>query len=105
MPTTEKKEDIFPAKKCKDALKESEGKLQSAPILGYPNQVDDYRLTTDASLIDLCAIQTKKQDGVDRGLTYGCKTLTKSQKKNSATKREPFAVVHSTKCFKTYLLG
>ena len=77
----------------------------SAPILGYPNNRDEYTLTTDASLTGIGAVPTQQQEGIDRVISYASKTLNKSQKNYSATKRKLFAVVHFTNHFKTYLLG
>ena len=74
----------------------------TAPILGYPNNRDDFTLTTDASLTGIGAILTH---GVDRVIAYASKTLNKSQRNYSATKRELFAIVHFTNHFRTYLLG
>ena len=37
-------------------------KLQEAPILGFPNDTDPYTLTTDASLTEIGAIITQKQN-------------------------------------------
>ena len=69
------------------------GKSLSAPILGYPNNRNEYILVTDASLKCLNAVLTQNQEGVDRIIAYAKRTLTKSQENYSVTKREFFAVV------------
>ena len=76
-----KKENKFAwTKECEQALQELKGKLLSAPILGYPNNRDEYTLTTDASLTGIGAVLTQQQEGIDRVISYASKTLNKSQK-------------------------
>ena len=88
-----KRENKFACtKECEQALQELKRKLLSAPILGYPNNRDKYTLTTDASLTRIGAVLTQQQEGIDRVISYASKTLNKSQKNYSATKRELFAV-------------
>ena len=75
------------------------------PVLGYPNDRDQYTLTTDASLTGIGAILTQKQGTEERVIAYASKTLSKSERKYSTTKRELFAIVQFTHYFKNYLLG
>ena len=46
---------------CTSAVAELKKKFLEAPVLGYPNDRDQYTLTIDASLTDIGAILTKKQ--------------------------------------------
>ena len=87
--------------KCGSRVEE---KAFGSPILGYPNDRDPYTLTTDASLTSMRAILTQKQGTEDRVIAYDSKTLSKSQRNYSATKRELFAIVHFTHYFKNYFL-
>ena len=86
-------------------LSEIHPKLLEAPVLGYQKDRDQYTLTTDASLTGIGAILTQKQGTEDRVFAYASKTLSKSQRNYSATKRELIAIVHFTHYFKNYLLG
>ena len=74
------------------AVAELKKKLLEAPVLGYPNDRDQYTLTADASLTGIGAILTQKQGTEDRVIAYASKTLSKSQQNYSATKRELFAI-------------
>ena len=88
-----------------NAVTELKNKILDAPVLGYPNNRDQYTLTTDASLSGIGAVLTQKQGTEDRVIAYASKTLSKSQRSYSATKRELFAIVHFTQHFKNYLFG
>ena len=90
---------------CTIAVAELKKKLLEAPVLGYPNDRDQYTLTIDASLTGIGAILKQKQGTEDRVIAYASKTLSRSQRNYSATKRELFAIVHFTHYFKNYLLG
>ena len=89
---------------CTSAVAELKKKLLEAPVLGYPNDRDQFTLTIDATLTGIGAIFTQKQGTEDRVIAYASKTLSKSQRNYSATKREIFAIVYFTHYFKNYLL-
>ena len=74
-------------------------------IMGYPNDTDPYTLTTDASLFGIGGIISQRQQWGERVIAYASKTLSKSQRNYSATKRELFAIVYFTQHFRNYLLG
>ena len=90
---------------CKNAVTKLKKNFLDAPVLGYPNDRDPYTLTTDASLTGIGAIVTQKHGTEDRVIAYAGKTLSKSQRIYSATKREIFAIVHITQHFKNNLFG
>ena len=100
-----KKERFTWSKECESAVEQLKQALQKAPILGYPNDTDPYTLTTDASLFGIGAIISKRQQWGERVIAYASKTLSKSQRNYSATKRELFAIVYFTQHIRNYLLG
>ena len=100
-----KKERFSWSKECETAVEQLKQALQKAPILGYPNDTDPYTLTTDASLFGICAIISQRQQWGERVIAYASKTLSKSQRNYSATKRELLAIVYFTQHFRNYLLG
>ena len=83
----------------------AERKIVVGTYFGVSEQSSKSTLTTDASLTGIGAVLTQQQEGIDRVISYASKTLNKSQKNYSATRRELFAVVHFTYHFKFYLLG
>ena len=72
--------------------------------MGYPIETDPYTLTTYASLFGIGAINSRRQQWGERVIAYSSKTLNKSQRNYSATKRELFAIVYFTQNFRNYLL-
>ena len=60
-----KNEKFIWTTECDESVNQLKLKLQEAPILGFPNDIDPYTLTTDKSLTDIGAIITQKQNWVD----------------------------------------
>lgn len=87
------------------AFEELKQKLTTAPILGLPNDEDEFILDTDASEFAIGAVLSQKQKGMEVVLAYGSRLLTKSERNYCTTRRELLAIVYFTKYFKTYLLG
>ena len=87
---------------CKSAVTELKKKLQEAPALRYPNNRDPYTITTVVSLTDIGAIRSLKLGTEDSVIVYAVKTVEKGQRKNSATKRKFFAIVHLTQNLKYF---
>ena len=90
---------------CQKAFEKLKTALVSAPILGFPNEKDQFVLCTDASLTGIGAVLSQKQKNGEKVIAYASKVLQKGQRNYSATKRELFAVVFFTSYFKEFLLG
>ena len=88
-----KKERFSWRKECESAVEQLKQALQTAPILGYPNDTDPYTLTNDASLFGIGAIISQRQQWGGRVIAYAIKTLSKSLRNYSATKRELFVKI------------
>ena len=58
-----KTEKYIWATECGESVNQLKLKLQEAPILGFPNDIDPYTFTTDASLTGIGAIILQKQNG------------------------------------------
>ncbi|CAG2233136.1 unnamed protein product [Mytilus edulis] len=71
----------------------------------YPTREDPFILDTDASLYGIGAVLSQVQNGEERVIAYGSKTLSRSQIKYCTTYRELLAVVVFVKQFKHYLYG
>ena len=85
-----------------DLLKHS---LINAPILAFPNDSGKFILDTDASNVAIGSVLSQVQDGQEKVIAYGSKTLNRAQRNYCTTKRELLAIFHFvTAKFRSYLL-
>ena len=91
---------------CNQVFKTLKDKLVTSPILSYPN-VDggEFILDTDASHLAIGAVLSQVQDGREKVIAYGSRTLNKPEVNYCVTRKELLAVVYFVKYFKHYLLG
>ena len=73
--------------------------------MAYPNQVGKFMLDTDASLVALGADVSQMQDGMERVVAYGSRTLSKSERNYCTTDRELLAFRFFLEHYQHYLLG
>ena len=90
---------------CRDAFEILKKKLTSAPILAFPKPSDTFILDTDASECGIGAVLSQRQEGIERVIAYGSRTLTKSERNYSTTHKELLALVYFVQHFRCYLLG
>lgn len=102
---TRKNQKFQWSESCEKAFSKLRDALISAPILSYPTPDGPYILDTDASLYGIGAVLSQVQNGEERVIAYGSKTLSRSQIKYCTTYRELLAVVTFVKQFKYYLFG
>eukprot|EP00731_Ephydatia_muelleri_P035307 Em0113g9a len=90
---------------CNGAFLELKKRLVSAPILVMPCFNHKFILDTDASGEGLGAVLSQSVDGQERVVAYASKTLSKTERRYCATRRELLAVVWATQHFRPYLYG
>ena len=90
---------------AQDAFESLKLKLTSTSIPAFPCLKEPLILCTDASQFPMGAVLAQVQDGKVRAICYASKSLSKSQTKYSATRRELLALVIFTRHFRHYLLG
>ena len=66
---------------------------------------DTFVLDTDASEVALEVVLSQHQDGVERVIGYGSKTLSREERNYCVTRRELLAVIHFVKAYRYYLIG
>ena len=98
-------QNLSGVKHAKQPFKTLKEKLVSAPVLAYPTKEDVYILDCDASLTGVGAVLSQIQNGEEKPIAYGSKTLTKTQQNYCTTMRELLAVVVFIKQFHHYLWG
>ena len=79
--------------------------LSEAPILSHPRTEGQFILDTDASNEGIGAVLSQVQDGEERVIAFGSKTLSKTERNYCITRRELLAVVYFVQQYKHFLLG
>ena len=81
-------------------------KLETAPILAYPNFDLPFVLETDASIQGLGAILSQKQrDGLVHPVAYASRALLPAERNYSISELETLAVVWAIQYFHAYFYG
>lgn len=92
--------------KCQAAFHQLKNKLETAPILVYPNFDLPFVLETDASIQGLGAILSQKQrDGLVHPVAYANRALLPAERSYSISELETLAVVWAIQYFLAYLYG
>ena len=79
--------------------------LTEASVLSHPRTEGQFILDTDASDEGIGAVLSQVQDGEERVLAFGSRTLTKTERNYCITRRELLAVVYFVQQYKHFLLG
>lgn len=79
--------------------------LTEAPLLAYPRETGEFILDTDASDVGIGAVLSQVQDGEERVIAYGSKSLEKAERNYCITRRELWAVVHFVEHYRHFLIG
>lgn len=90
---------------CETAFNHLRKLLTSRPIMAHPRDDSDFILDTDACDVSIGAVLSQMQDGVERVIAYGSKSLSKCQQNYCVTDRELLAVRYFTEHYRSYLLG
>lgn len=90
---------------CHIAFDQLKRALTSAPIVSYPNEKGLFILDTDASNLNLGAVLSQVQDGLEKVICYYSKTFSAVKRRYCVTRRELLAIVSSVKHFHHYLYG
>ena len=104
---TKKGKEFVWTEDCQDSFDTLIDKLVNAPVVAYPSSdiSDEFTLDCDSSDVAMGAVLSQKQNGIERVIAYGSKTLSQSQRKYCTTYKELLSVVTFVKQFRQYLLG
>ena len=74
--------------------------------MSYPKFDRPFILDTDASDVRIGAVLSQiSDDGLERVIAFGSRTLSKPERKYSVTRKEMLSVVYFCNHFRHYLLG
>lgn len=94
------------SEECDNSFTELKRQLCSTPLLAYPKFDREFTLYTDASDVGLGVVLSQRDDnGVDRVIAYGSRSLTPRERNYATTEKEALAIHYGTQHFRLYLLG
>ena len=102
---TENNRKFHWTEECRAAFTTLKGCLVESPILAYQDPALPFILDTDASDFAIGAVLSQVQNGVERPIAYGSRTLDKAQRQYCVTRKELLAIVYFVKHFRHYLYG
>ena len=73
--------------------------------MAFPRDSGLYVLDTDSSDTHISGVLSQVQDGVERVISYGSRTLNKAEKNYCITDKELLGVRHFAEYYRQYLLG
>ncbi|KRY19966.1 Retrovirus-related Pol polyprotein from transposon, partial [Trichinella britovi] len=80
-------------------------RLTKQPVLTHPDFKIPFLVDTDASGDGLGAVLSQDIAGKERVIAYASRTLSKTERKYCATRREMLALVWALKQFRCFLYG
>jgi hypothetical protein len=90
---------------CDEAFGKLKEGLISAPVLAYPRAEGQFILDTDASNFAIGCVLSQEQDGEEKVIAYGSKSLSKPERNYCVTRRELLAIVEFVQKYRHYLGG
>ena len=92
-------------KLCQIAFDELKRELTSAGLVAHPTDEGQFILDTDASAKTIGCVLSQVQDGKERVIAYGSRTLSRTEQNYCVTDRELLAVRYFMEYYRQYLLG
>ena len=90
---------------CDEAFYALKQALIGTNIMAYPKETGLFILDTDASDYQVAGILSQVQDGRERVISYGSRTLGKAEKNYCITDKELLAIRNFVEYYRQYLLG
>ena len=91
--------------KCQEAFDLLKEKLTGPEIMAYPKDAGDFIVDCDACDFSIGCVLSQVQQGTERVIAYGSRTLDKAERNYCVTDKELLAVKHFIEHYKHYLLG
>ncbi|MCG8045846.1 MAG: RNase H-like domain-containing protein [Candidatus Thiodiazotropha endolucinida] len=90
---------------CQRAFDDLKMALTGPEVMAFPQNEGEYILDCDASNIGISGVLSQMQNGEERVISYGSRTLSKSERNYCVTDRELLAVRYFVEYYRQYLLG
>ena len=91
---------------CQTAFERIKEVLTGPEVMAYPTENgQEFILDTDASDLSIWAVLSQKQNGLERIVAYGSRTLNKAERNYCVTDKELLAIQYFIEQYKHYLLG
>ena len=90
---------------CQNALEKLKATLVGPEVMRYPRDEGGYMLDIGASHVGIGAVLSQVQDGRERVIAYGNKTLSKCESNYCIPVKEFLAVKYFMEHYRQYLLG
>jgi hypothetical protein len=90
---------------CENAFQCLKRALTGTDIMAYPRDEGEYILDCNASDTAIGAVLSQIQDEIERVISYGSRTLNKSERNYCITDKELLAIRYFTEYYRQYLLG
>lgn len=102
---TKKGVDFIWSDICKQSFTEIKSILISAPVMSYPRDEGEYILDTDACNVRIGAVLSQVQEGQEKVISYGSRTLNRAETNYCVTDKELSALRYFVEYYRQYLLG
>ena len=91
---------------CQESLDKIKNKMDTAPILVFPDWKKEFHVHVDASSIVLGVVLTKAGEGeIDHPIDFASRKLSTAEKNYTTTEREGLVIVYALQKFRHCLLG
>ena len=91
--------------KCETAFQTLKERLVTEPILSYPDFSKPFELYVDSSGVAIGMVLGQFQNGMEKVIAYGGRSLSAAERNYSTTEQEALAVIAGIKHFHPYLTG
>ena len=92
-------------KNCQSAFELLKKELTGAGLVAHPRDDGQFILDTDASAKTIGCVLSQVQDGKERVIAYGSRTLSRTEQNYCVTDRELLAVQYFMDYYRQYLIG
>ena len=91
--------------RCEEGFRHVKSVLLSPAVMAHPRSDGMFVLDTDACDVSIGAVLSQVQNGEEKVIAFGSKSLSKTERNYCVTDRELLAIRYFTEYYRVYLLG